>query len=128
MNQIQQTDEPSSRVGWQLSNQHQIALALLGSIALLAVCFSYGWSAWQGEQADIDQAGLAAPRVFQVDVNHAAIGELMAVPNVGPKMAQAIVDYRAQEGPFESLDELQNVPGIGAVKSEQLKEYLLPID
>ena len=62
-----------------------------------------------------------------MDVNQAAVGELMAVPNVGPKMAQAIVDHRDDKGLFESLEELEDVPGVGPVKLEHLKKYLLPI-
>ena len=51
----------------------------------------------------------------------------MAVPNVGPKMAQAIVDHRDDKGLFKSLEELEDVPGVGPIKLEQLKKYLLPI-
>ena len=87
---------------------------------------TYGWSVWKGDQGDIDQAQ-ATPRIFQVDVNQASVGELMAVPNIGPKMAQSIVDHRGNQGSFKSLEELQDIPGIGAIKLKQLKKYLLPI-
>ena len=126
MNQSRQTDGVSPRTGWRLSSQHQLAIALLASVSLAVVGIAYSWSVWKGDQGDIDQSH-AALRILKVDVNRAAAGELMAVPNIGPKMAQAIVDYRDDQGLFKSLEELQNVPGIGAIKLEQVKKYLLPI-
>jgi len=126
MNLSRQTDGRSTRSGWRLGSQHQLAIALLAAVALAAIGISYGWSVWKGDQGDIDQAQ-ATPRIFQVDVNQASVGELMAVPNIGPKMAQSIVDHRGNQGSFKSLEELQDIPGIGAIKLKQLKKYLLPI-
>ncbi len=102
-------------------------MALLGTAALIAIGFSHGWPAWRGAQHEIDSAQTVR-RTFQVNVNQAKFGELLALPNVGPSMAQAIVDHREQHGSFASLDELTNVPGVGPVKLDQLKKHLLPID
>ena len=126
MKSTDQTREPSSRIGWRLSQQHQIALALLASLALAAVGLSFGWSTWQGEQGDVDRAK-QIPLEFKVDINRAAIGELMAIPSVGPKMAEAIVGHRELQGPFESIEQLEDVSGIGPKKLEQIQKYLLPI-
>ncbi|MBP9866437.1 MAG: helix-hairpin-helix domain-containing protein, partial [Candidatus Omnitrophica bacterium] len=46
---------------------------------------------------------------------------LQAVPGIGPAIAGRIVDYRAQFGPFERVDEVQNVSGIGPIKFEKMK-------
>ena len=127
MNSNKQILESDTSYGWWLSRQHQLAIALLSTIALFTVGLLFGWSAWQGDQNDIDRAQ-SLPQTFQVDINRAAVGELMAVPSVGPKMAQAIVDYRNLKGQFGSLDMLQEVPGIGPKKLAQLKKYLLPMD
>jgi competence protein ComEA len=48
-----------------------------------------------------------------VDINTASSTELEALPEVGPVTAQAIVDFRTQNGPFTSVDELLEVSGIG---------------
>ena len=40
---------------------------------------------------------------------------------VGPVLAQAIVDYRAEHGPFVSVDELLEVSGIGETKLEGIR-------
>lgn len=49
----------------------------------------------------------------QVNINTADAPGLMAIKGVGEKKAQAIVKYRKEHGPFKSVDELANVPGIG---------------
>ena len=126
MRQVEQTSRPSPRNGWRLSKQHQLALALLASLALAAIGGAYAWSAWQGE-GDVDQAS-RIPLEFKVDINHAKKGELMAIPSVGPKMAEAIVAHRNLQGPFKDFEQLQEVPGIGPKKLDKLKNYLLPLE
>jgi len=49
----------------------------------------------------------------KVDVNSADIALLDTLPGIGPAKAQAIVDFRAQNGPFSSPEALVQVPGIG---------------
>ena len=48
-----------------------------------------------------------------VNINTATVEELDGLPGIGPTKAQAIVDYREQNGPFQSVDELLNVTGVG---------------
>lgn len=47
-----------------------------------------------------------------VDVNTAGKEELKALPGIGDAKAQAILDYRAEHGPFASVQELARVKGI----------------
>jgi competence protein ComEA len=49
----------------------------------------------------------------KINVNTATAEQLEALNGVGPSTAQKIVEYRAANGPFKSVDELDNVPGIG---------------
>jgi competence protein ComEA len=48
-----------------------------------------------------------------VDVNTATLAELDTLPGVGPVLAQRILDWRAANGRFTSVDELSEVSGIG---------------
>ncbi|MCL2310469.1 MAG: helix-hairpin-helix domain-containing protein [Proteobacteria bacterium] len=48
-----------------------------------------------------------------VDINTASKEELQTLSGIGPEKAQAIVDYRAQHGPFKSTHDLHKVKGIG---------------
>ncbi len=49
----------------------------------------------------------------RIDLNAATVKELSALPGVGKKKAEAIVAYRAENGEFESVDEIRKVDGIG---------------
>jgi competence protein ComEA len=49
----------------------------------------------------------------KVNINTATVGELEALPGIGPAKAEAIVKYRETNGKFKSAEELKNVQGIG---------------
>jgi competence protein ComEA len=53
--------------------------------------------------------GLKGP----IDINKASIDELAQLPNIGEKLAMAIVEYRKTHGDFKATSELMRVPGIG---------------
>lgn len=48
-----------------------------------------------------------------LDLNHADAAALEALPRIGPALARRIVEDRAANGPFESVDDLARVRGIG---------------
>ena len=62
-----------------------------------------------------------APEKQPVDINTATAEELQQLMGIGPVLAQAIVDYREEHGPFESVDELLEVSGIGEAKLENIR-------
>lgn len=63
------------------------------------------------------------PALQSVSIN-GDVEELEQLPGVGPTIAQRIVDYRTEHGPFESIDELRNVRGIGQKRFDRLSPYL----
>lgn len=66
--------------------------------------------------------GSTAPQTRSlVNLNSASKAELEELPGVGQVMAQRIVEYRQSNGPFESVEELQQVTGIGPLVFDQIK-------
>jgi len=58
-------------------------------------------------------------------LNSASAPELEQLPGVGPVLAQKIVAYREQYGPFQQIEDLLQVDGIGPAKLEGLRDLLL---
>jgi comEA protein len=61
----------------------------------------------------------------QINLNKAGLVELEHLPGVGFIKAQAIIEYRESIGPFASVEDLQNVSGIGPSLIEELRELII---
>lgn len=59
-----------------------------------------------------------------LDLNRITQEQLEALPGVGPSLASRVLDYRKANGGFKSVDELDNVKGIGEKKLEDLRPLL----
>ncbi|MGC9347030.1 MAG: helix-hairpin-helix domain-containing protein [Anaerolineae bacterium] len=62
----------------------------------------------------------ASPRTGLINVNSASSEELQALPGIGAKRAADIIDYREAHGPFETIEDIQAVPGIGPAILERI--------
>ena len=60
----------------------------------------------------------------KVSINSANLDELCTLDGIKEKTAQKIIDYRNNNGPFQSLEELMEVPGIGEAKYNKLKDKI----
>ncbi len=69
--------------------------------------------------------GMGAVQAAPVDINSADPATLETLVGIGPKLAQAIIDYRTANGPFNSVDELAQVPGIGLKFIERNRESIV---
>jgi competence protein ComEA len=59
-----------------------------------------------------------------IDINTASAAELETLPGIGPTTAQKIVDYREQNGPFLTTEDIINVSGIGSGTYERIKDLI----
>ena len=59
-----------------------------------------------------------------LDLNRATVEQLVALPGIGEAKAAAILAVRAERGGFQSLDELENVRGIGPKLAAKLRPLL----
>jgi len=59
-----------------------------------------------------------------VNINTASESELESLNGVGPVLAAAIIQYRTEHGPFQSVDDLDDVSGIGPVTLEELRPFV----
>ncbi|MGR6761055.1 ComEA family DNA-binding protein [Paenibacillus sp. T2-29] len=60
----------------------------------------------------------------KVNINTATAAELMELPGVGAKKAEAILNYRNQHGLFKRVNDLDRVKGIGAKMLAKMKPYV----
>ncbi len=60
----------------------------------------------------------------KVNINTASKEELESLPGIGPTLAQRIIEYREENGPFSSAEDLLNVKGIGEKKLEKIKDQI----
>jgi competence protein ComEA len=59
-----------------------------------------------------------------ININSATVEELDRLPGIGPAIAQRIVDYRNQNGPFKKIEDLKQVRGIGDSLFAQIKDLV----
>lgn len=89
----------------------------LKSSELPTICFEETDSA-EGSDNYIDHYKI------EVDINTDSIILLCQLPGIGEAKASAIIDYRAENGDFTSIEELLDVPGIGESLYNKVKDYV----
>lgn len=71
-------------------------------------------------------SGAAGAGAAKISLGSATLEQLDGLDGIGPTLAKRIVDYRAKNGGFRSLEQLQEVDGIGEKRFQALKEALSP--
>jgi competence ComEA-like helix-hairpin-helix protein len=110
-----------SRYLFTPSDRHFVGLVALCGAACLGGWLGLARIDGQG-LVDIDQVAPQAPE-FVLDLNAATWPELSQLPRIGEVLARRIISYRASHGPFRSMQELQNVHGIGPLTAERLRPF-----
>lgn len=79
-------------------------------------------------EAPKNVAGVSEAVGDKININLADLSELDRLPGIGPVKAQDIIDYREENGQFQSTEELKNINGIGDKTFENLKDSVTVSD
>lgn len=77
----------------------------------------------KGEQ--MQEENFPAPQQGKVQVNVASKEELQKITGVGPKKAESIIKYREEHGPFQKMEDLLEIDGIGEKSLEKIKDEII---
>ena len=113
-------------------------IALL-SVSLIFMCVMIGFFIGRmsaknhvilsSQNTSTDNADSAAETVSviengRININLATSQQLQMLPNIGDVLAERIVTYRSEHGPFDTVDDLTLVDGIGEKRLEALRQYI----
>jgi len=79
-----------------------------------------------GEQILLGQSGGANSAGGKLSLSTATAAELEQLPGVGPVLAQRIAQWRTDQGPFRSVDDLNEVSGVGDSLMGQIRPLVVP--
>ncbi len=66
-----------------------------------------------------------APIAYPIELNTATLEQLDQLPGIGPSKAQDIITYRQKIGAFDKIEQIMDVPGIGPVLFEKIKDLII---
>lgn len=113
--------------------EQQVLLCLTGALLLGSLIAIGDWYRPATlEEFRVIPRAVAAPAALEVAVeasgpislNSATAVELVALPAIGPKTAELIVGFRREHGPFEHVEQLLEIKGIGLRTLEKLRPLL----
>jgi competence protein ComEA len=110
-----------ARPGVSLTSLNLARLLVDGEQIVVGVEIPFG-GATGGSSAG--QATGSPASISPVNLNTATAEELDTLPDIGPVTAQAILQWRADNGPFSSIDELLEVSGIGTATLADVRPYV----
>jgi competence protein ComEA len=92
-------------------------------LAVLAMVIGCGLTG-SAQTAPTSKDAKASKAMAIVNLNTATVTELEALPGIGVRVAERIIEYRTQKGPFKKIEELMNVQGIGEKSFLKLRPQL----
>lgn len=104
-----------------MSEKRLIFITFVGLIILLGFALEKGYSE---QDAAVDQVSQRRVIDFPIDINVASYEDLLQIPGVGPAKARAIIQFREQNGPFRTIDDLVKVSGIGKVTAQRISSFV----
>lgn len=113
-------------LGWGLLGSGYLARDLNTPAGAPPARCEKGATDYEGSPTRCDPAGEIPPWLDgkPLDLNRATASDLERLPGIGPRLARTIFEYRSEHGAFTHIDELADVPGVGAKTVARLTPYL----
>lgn len=101
-------------------------LVTLVFLACLTGVFIYRLQPYGGAYLSISDIIQNHPGVYpqKININSATAEQLQTLPGIGPALAEEIIAYRQENGPFRSVNELEHVQGIGKDEINAIIPYV----
>ena len=112
---------------WSRSPAAMVSCAILGIAGIIGLVWSLNLQPTPAHApAGIATMNMASdsPARLLIDLNNAQARELEMLPSIGPTIAQRIVDHRTKHGPFDSLNDLDDVHGIGPKTIAKVSDWV----
>ena len=108
-----------------LQRRQQLAVGTITIVCLCLMVTSWAVEFWRrGRSVDI-QRPFTPPNVqLKIDLNRAPWPELTLLPGISETMARRVVEHRQRHGRFHTLEEIQQVKGIGPRTFARIEPYL----
>lgn len=108
------------------TRQERIALTVLGvaTFCVMGLLWSVRFLPVRAVKSSTESWTAQLSMAQRIPVNTAGIRDLQRLPGIGQTLARRIVAMRQAEGPFQSLEDLERVSGIGPVKRRALEAYV----
>jgi len=97
-------------------------VALLTIFVMTCSILAQNKAVQKQEKAQVQQ--VQQSEQAKLNINTATQADLEKLPGIGPVLAERIIKYREEHGPFKTIDEIQNVKGIGKKKFETIKDLI----
>lgn len=105
--------------GQQLSIPYESGQGLVGNAAAaLELPGSFDNNESASEESSLSADGEL------ININTATLEELDGLPGIGPTIAQRIIDYRTENGPFSTIEEIMDVSGVGIATFDEIKDLI----
>ncbi len=104
------------------SDQVFVATVIVVAMGLMGL-YWVRMKGWGQSPIEIDRLP-ARQYDYQLDINQAPWYEWTLLEGIGPKLAERIVAFRDEHGPFQTIEDVSRVPGIGPQKWEQIRPWL----
>lgn len=120
----QDADLSKINLAYALSDGQKIYIPKVGEVISEQNEFSEYITSGFGNNGLVEDKNGIANGGEKVNINTANQTELETLPGIGPSTAQKIIDYRSKKGKFETIEDIQNVKGIGDGKFEEIKDNI----